>query len=40
MFILISKTYDRIFQKEKYPMLELIQIKLYLQNRRKNLIKF
>jgi hypothetical protein len=40
-FISISKTYDRLFHKEKYPKLELIHIKLYLQNRRrKNLVKF
>jgi hypothetical protein len=38
---LLAKTYDRIFHKEKYSKLELIQIKLYLQNcRRKNLVKF
>jgi hypothetical protein len=36
----LAKTYDRIFHKEKYPKLELIQIKIYLQNHKKNLIKF
>jgi hypothetical protein len=39
-FILISKTYDRIFHKEKYPKLDLMQIKFYLQNRCKELVKF
>jgi hypothetical protein len=39
-FILISKTYDRIFHKEKYPKLELIHIKFYLQNQCKELVEF
>jgi hypothetical protein len=39
-FILISKTNIKDISEIKYPLLELKQIKLYLQNQCKELVKF
>jgi hypothetical protein len=39
-FILINKTNIKDISEIKYPLLELKQIKLYLQNRCKELVKF